>query len=195
MTTSSPRQRLDPDARRQQILSATARLLGDRPIEAVSTSEIAREAGVARGLLNHYYGTKRDLYLEVVRALTFVPDLGEIGTGSLRERAEAVITWMLDAATTRGRAWVAVAVHEGRQSDLEVRRILGEANDRAAHEILRGLGVEVSDQRHTYAIRALHCYGAMVKATALELIEGSSLTRPDAQCMLTETLLALVETF
>ena len=29
--------------------------------------------GVARGLLHHYFGTKRDLYLEVIRSVVRVP--------------------------------------------------------------------------------------------------------------------------
>src|SRR5947209_20620808 len=66
-------QRLDHDERRRQILLVARRLFSERNYDAVSTSEIAREAGVARGLLHHYFGTKRELYLEVVRNLMRMP--------------------------------------------------------------------------------------------------------------------------
>src|SRR5579884_1053591 len=66
-------QRLGQDVRRRQILECARRLFSERPYASVSTTEIAREAGVARGLLHHYFGSKRDLYLEVVRTLMRVP--------------------------------------------------------------------------------------------------------------------------
>ena len=48
-------------------------MFGEQPYATVQMAELAREAGVARGLLNHYFGTKRDLYVEVVRAMMIVP--------------------------------------------------------------------------------------------------------------------------
>ena len=57
-----------PDERGRQILAGARRLFGERPYAEVSTTEIARAADIARGLINHYFGTKRDLYLEVVHA-------------------------------------------------------------------------------------------------------------------------------
>jgi len=55
--------RLGADVRREQILTAAAKLFGERPYSAISTTELAEAAGVTRGLLHHYFGTKRDLYL------------------------------------------------------------------------------------------------------------------------------------
>ena len=56
--SSAPRwQRLEHDERRQQILACARKLFSERNYAAVSTSDIAREAGVARGsaapLLRH----------------------------------------------------------------------------------------------------------------------------------------------
>src|SRR5881227_4279375 len=73
-TVPAPRwQRLEHDERRRQILACARRLFSERNYASVSTSEIAKQAGVARGLLHHYFGTKRDLYLEVVRSLMRMP--------------------------------------------------------------------------------------------------------------------------
>src|SRR5947209_14590283 len=66
-------QRLDHDERRRQILACARRLFSERNYASVSTTEIAAEAGVARGLLHHYFGTKRDLYVEVVRSVMRMP--------------------------------------------------------------------------------------------------------------------------
>jgi AcrR family transcriptional regulator len=57
---------LEHDERRAQILACARRLFSERHYDAVPTEEIAREAGVARGLLHHYFGTKRELFLSVV---------------------------------------------------------------------------------------------------------------------------------
>src|ERR1700729_3007126 len=73
-TAPAPRwQRLDHDERRRQILACARRLFSERSYDAVSTTDLAAEAGVARGLLHHYFGTKRDLYLEVIRSLVRMP--------------------------------------------------------------------------------------------------------------------------
>ena len=54
------RQRLSTDARREQLLAAGAQLLATRPYEEVSIEEIAQAAGVSKGLLYHYFPTKKD---------------------------------------------------------------------------------------------------------------------------------------
>ena len=67
------RVRMDPDERRGQIVLVAARLFGERPYSEVSITDIAGEAGIARGLLHHYFGSKRELYLEVVRMAARAP--------------------------------------------------------------------------------------------------------------------------
>ncbi|HUS62629.1 MAG TPA: helix-turn-helix domain-containing protein, partial [Acidimicrobiales bacterium] len=69
------RVRLDYDERRQLILAAGRRLFCQRPYSEVSMADLAEAAGVARGLLHHYFGSKRDLYLAVMRELIQVPTI------------------------------------------------------------------------------------------------------------------------
>jgi AcrR family transcriptional regulator len=57
------RSRLDSDARREQLLSAGGELLGRRPFDEVSIEEIAEAAGVSKGLLYHYFPTKKEFVL------------------------------------------------------------------------------------------------------------------------------------
>ena len=106
---SAPRwRRLEPDERRAQILACARRLFGERHYEAVSTTELARESGVARGLINHYFGTKRELYLEVVRELMFVPEFAveKLAHGTLEQRVGASIDRFLSSSSaTRPCGW------------------------------------------------------------------------------------------
>lgn len=65
MTTS--RTRLSPDARRTQLLEIGSRLFADRPYDDVWIDEVADTAGVSRGLMYHYFSSKRDFFAAVVR--------------------------------------------------------------------------------------------------------------------------------
>ena len=67
MTTSSPRTRLAPAARRAQLLELGARLFATRSVDEISIDVLAEEAGVSRGLLYHYFGSKQDFRLAVIR--------------------------------------------------------------------------------------------------------------------------------
>jgi AcrR family transcriptional regulator len=98
MPTAPRWQRLERDERREQILACARRLFSERSYATVSTSEIAAAAGVARGLLHHYFGTKRELYLEVVRTMVGTPPtpIPRAGSGEHLEAAigEAADRWL-----------------------------------------------------------------------------------------------------
>lgn len=190
----NPRRRLEPDERREQILACGVRMFGERPYAAVSTTDLAKEAGVARGLINHYFGTKRDLYLAVVQKVAMVPeaDNAEIASGSIAERAEVAVDWLLGVVDQLGRTWVAVMGAEGIGDDPDVRRILDEADDAAAERVLDILGV--SGGRHRSELRAMvRAYGGMVKGAVREWVTQGSLTRRQVRILLTDSLVTLVE--
>ena len=84
MGRRAPRQRLTVDARREQLLGLGMELFSTRAYEEVWIEEIAERAGVSRGLLYHYFPTKRDFYVAVARAA--VEDVREVRT--LREERD-----------------------------------------------------------------------------------------------------------
>jgi len=185
--------RLEPDARREQILECAVRLFGERPYAAVSTTDIAREAGVARGLLNHYFGTKRDLYLEVVRKLvtiTEVPGADVAVRGALRSRVERSVDWFLDAVSVHGKTFVAVTGAEGVGSDPEIERIFAEADDAAARRVLELVGLPADVDEHRAVIRA---YGGLVKAAMREWIRDEALDRSAVRLLLARVLETIVK--
>lgn len=61
------RTRLSPDERRAQLIDLGVRMLAERPLEQISVEDIADEAGVSRGLLFHYFASKRDFHIAIVR--------------------------------------------------------------------------------------------------------------------------------
>lgn len=52
--------------KRQRILDATIREFAEKGYAKASTNSIVKEAGIAKGLLFHYFGTKKDLYLHAL---------------------------------------------------------------------------------------------------------------------------------
>jgi AcrR family transcriptional regulator len=194
VSAAEPRfRRLEPDARREQILACAVRLFGEHPYAAVSTTDIAAEAGVARGLLNHYFGTKRDLYLEVVRRIVLLPELDHAIaiTGPLPDRVEASVDWFLDTVSAHGKTFVAVTGAEGVGADPEIEQILAGADDLAARKVLETLGVpaDQDDPVHRALVRA---YGGLVKAAVREWVRQETLTREQVHLLLSQALITIV---
>jgi AcrR family transcriptional regulator len=190
---SPRRRRLEPDARREQILTCAVRLFGEKPYAAVSTTEIARETGVARGLLNHYFGTKRDLYLEVVRkmvTITEVPGADAEVTGPLRRRVERSVDWFLATVEVHATTFVAVTGAEGVGDDPEIERILAAADDAAARRVLELVGLPADVDEHRAVIRA---YGGLVKAAIREWIRDGTLDRAQVRSLLVRVLVTIVK--
>lgn len=64
---SARRTRLSPDERRAQLIGLGVQMLAERPLEQISVEDIAERAGVSRGLLFHYFGSKHDYHVAIVR--------------------------------------------------------------------------------------------------------------------------------
>src|SRR5277367_5761931 len=61
-----PRARLDVDERRAQLLALGLAMFSERSYDEVAVDDLARAAGVSKGLLYHYFPTKRDLYVAAI---------------------------------------------------------------------------------------------------------------------------------
>ncbi|SNS87936.1 TetR/AcrR family transcriptional regulator [Rhodococcoides kyotonense] len=61
------RTRMSPEERRAQLIALGTEMLSERPLEQVSVEDIADQAGVSRGLLFHYFSSKQDFHLAIVR--------------------------------------------------------------------------------------------------------------------------------
>lgn len=67
MTSTSGRIRMSPESRREQLLELGTRLLSTRTLDEISIEVLAEEAGISRGLLYHYFGSKQEFHVAVVR--------------------------------------------------------------------------------------------------------------------------------
>jgi AcrR family transcriptional regulator len=185
--------RLNPTDRREQILVCAMRLFEERSYTEVSTADIADAAGIGRPLIHHYFGTKRDLYLEVVRRFVFVPAVAVRGVakGTLEERIDASIERWMDVASRHRKLWLTTIFSEGPGRDREMEQILQHADEIAANRMIEALGLtESSDAATLHAV--MLAFGPMAKATSrLWLIEGT-FGRAQVHLLLTRTLRHLI---
>ncbi len=190
-------QRLEHDERRQQILACARRLFSQRNYDAVSTTDIAREAGVARGLLHHYFGTKRDLYLEVVRSLMRMPSnpVPEQAPGRGLESviSDSVERWLRMLERNRG-TWLAAIGARGLGRDRQVEAILDQAREEAAERLVGALQrcaaapVPAPDELRA----AMRSYSGFAEAASVEWLERRRLTRDQVQALLVRGFLSIV---
>ena len=187
-------QRLEHDERRRQILVVARKLFSERSYAAVSTSEIALQAGVARGLLHHYFGTKRELYLEVVRALVRMPSspvpLQRDG-GLEVVIGESVDRWLEMLGRNRG-TWLAAVGAQGLGRDVVVEAILDAAREQAVDRLIEAVepydAAGASDELRA-VVRA---YSGLAEAASLEWLHRHRLTREQVHTLLVRSFLTLV---
>ena len=122
------RVRLDTDERRAQLLALGKQAFAERTYDDVSIDDIARAAGISKGLLYHYFPTKRDLYVaglkeiatELVAKTQAIPrDLPPI------DRVKTGIDSYLDHVEAQAGGYIAL-MRGGIGSDPEVSRVIEE---------------------------------------------------------------------
>jgi AcrR family transcriptional regulator len=193
MSTPGPRyRRLDRDERQEQILSVARRMFTELPYADVSTTAIARETGVQRGLIHYYFGTKRELFLTVVKDLTAqvayeTPPIDE--DLELEEVVAVCVGLFLDAAEANATTWFAAVDAEGFGHDPELVRIAAKTRDATVKRMLQVLRIP----EPTDTLRAvLRTYSGLADLATREWLQQKSLTRPQIHTLLAAALLALI---
>lgn len=192
------RVRMDADARRAQILRAAGRLFADRPYSMVSVTDIADEVGIAKGLLHHYFGSKRELYLEVVRETASAPLMtvdraAEMGADSAAAGAfERGVDGFLMLIDQRPERWLNSVTVGGAEGDDEVASILDESREVIADQTIAALGL--ADQADDPVLRALvRSYGGFVQELTVEWLARGRLSREQVRTAMVTALPLLIE--
>jgi len=187
--------RMSATDRREQIIACAMRLFEQKSYSDVSTAEIASEAGIGRPLIHHYFGTKRELYLEVVRRLSYVPAtaISNIPDGSLEERIDASIERWLAVAWRHRKMWLSTITMETSGRDRAVEQILQQADDIAAERMLEAIGLAGDTDDHKKLHSMVRAFGGMARVASRLWLVDQSLTREEVHAMLTRTLLCIVK--
>jgi AcrR family transcriptional regulator len=183
--------RLESDERRAQILTCARRLFSAHHPGEVSLARVAGEAGVTRGLLHHYFGTKRGLYLEVVRSMVSPPPalLEDMPVGDRETVLSHAVDLFLDAVRANRETWLATVGAQGFGRDAEVEGVLEEAREATAARVIELVGARPSAQLRA-AIRA---YAGFAEAASVDWLQRRRLTRAQIHALLLGTLVALVD--
>lgn len=130
--------RLQVDERRRQLLARATELFATHGYDELSMAKIAREAGVSKPLLYHYFPNKRELF-EAVLGQAAEEHLTRIRTDETLPPVE-----QLTAALTAFLAWI--DDNKGAYEKLmrsagipEVRELIDRVREDTAQQILRGL--------------------------------------------------------
>jgi AcrR family transcriptional regulator len=188
------RVRLDYDERRQLILDAARRLFCQRPYSEVSMADLAASAGVARGLLHHYFGSKRDLYLAVMRELIQVPTIPLPDDASLdaRELWDASVEGWMRLIESNRELWLTAVGAGGTGRDPELEEILDEARELTALRAIEALGLDVAHAPDEL-LALVRGYGGLAQEITREWLERDRLSREQTSALLRTALPALLD--
>lgn len=190
--TTPARTRLNVDERRAQLLELGMRLFGTRSYDEVSIDAIAEEAGVSKGLLYHYFGSKRAFYLATVthaagQLLQSLAAIGSAQTGPARARAG--LAAYLDFVEEHGHAYSAM-VSGGIGADPEVAALLETTRAAIVQQILSDVGL--TETRPTFELAMRHYIGG-VEATALDWHARRHIDRDTMLAFLVEQIRSTLE--
>lgn len=187
----TPRTRLDPDARRAQLVALGLRMLSTRPLDKVAIDDIAAEAGISRGLLFHYFPTKRDFHVAVARAaaadLLARTDIG--GELPPIQRLRANVEAFVDHVTANRDAYIAF-IRGSSGGDPQLLEVYEDTRRAFTDRVLDGLGLTAPyPDRLRLAVRG---WVAFTEEVTVDWLSRGSLDRDEVVDLIDEALLALV---
>lgn len=179
-------ERLDAAARRAQLLDLGVRLFSERPYDDFSMDDVAEMAGVSKGLIYHYFPTKRAFYMEALRAAVAEmtrltePAPGQSAEEALHSGLDAYLVYVQEHAL----AYRAI-LRGGIGSDPDVAAIADGFREVVYTRILAFSGVEDPPPALRIALRG---WIGLVEAASLEWGTNDELGREDLIELLTAQL-------
>src|SRR5262245_42893956 len=192
--TSPKYHRLDPGQRREQILDAANALFAERAYDEVSIEDIAGAAGVTRGLVHHYFGGRKDVYIGLLERLGAEREerLRQPQGRSARARVADTVTRWLDWTETNRTIWLATMSHGEDIADPDVRRVVTDLVQRAV-ALLATYHADIAEDspRLRYA---LECWTGLNRTATRRWLHGEA-TREATHELLASTLEHVLRTF
>jgi len=184
------RSRLSTDVRREQLVALGIEIFSDRPFDEVSIDDIAAAAGISKGLLYHYFPSKRDFYVAVIRSAADEMQALTEPDPALppRERLAAALERYLEYVETHARGYATV-LRAGIGSDPAVAHIVEEVRGAMVERLLADLPVAAGADPPPPALRvAVRGWVGFVEAASLDWLEHRGLGRADLREMLVAAL-------
>jgi AcrR family transcriptional regulator len=186
--------RLDNDERRAQLLQLARKAFSDRSYDDVSIDDLAREAKISKGLLYHYFPTKRDLYVAGLREIA-----DELVQRVTIERAElapidrvrAGLDAYLDHIQQHSRAFVSL-MRGGIGSDPEVATVVEDVRKRLTDNFLEQTPLAkmlAGDVKFQTAVKG---WIGFVEAATIDWCANPRMTRDELRDLLAQILLPIM---
>lgn len=185
------RVRLDVDERRHQLLELGLELFGEMNYDEVAIDDIAERASISKGLLYHYFGSKRGYYVATIRhgAGRLLDTTEPDPSLSQEARAEEGIANYLVFVEARASAYLAL-MRSGIGTDPEVLEILEETREVIVRRILvEGAGIPEPSALQRLALRG---WVGSVEAVALDWLERRQVPRDTVVTLLRGLLWATI---
>lgn len=186
--------RLENDQRRAQLLALAKRAFSEQSYDEVSIDDLAAEARISKGLLYHYFPTKRDLYIaglteiadELVAAITAVPD-DVVPLERVRMGLDAYLGYVME----HSRPFVSL-MRGGIGSDPEVAQVVEGVRTRLFQRFLSGspfAGMVAGDPKFELAVRG---WIGFVEAVSIDWCANPRLNRLELRELLTQILFEIM---
>jgi AcrR family transcriptional regulator len=178
--------RLHVDERRRQLLELGARLFATHSYAELSMAKIAREAGISKALLYHYFPSKQDFFVatlqqgaeEIARRTEPDPDLPpfEAIAGSL----DAFLGWIEENETAYRKLMESVG------NVPEVKALIDEIRDRTSARILEGVTGGAAPSPKLRAVTRAWLW--FIDGVILDWLEHRDLSRAEVRDLLLSSL-------
>ena len=167
---NSVSERWTSDDRRKQLIRIGLMMLRTQPIHELSIDAVAGQAGISRGLLFHYFPSKRDYYVAVISAAgrrllrVTKPDESLPPDQQLRE----MLTQFVAFITRRRTAYISFVRGAAGGDDFAV-EVYDETRAGLTKRILTYLGTpEVADEPASREYMRVHAWLAYTEDLAIE---------------------------
>ena len=178
--------RLNVDERRRQLLEEGARLFATHSYADLSMARIAREAGISKALLYHYFPSKQNFFVATLQqgaeeiARRTEPDPGLPPFEALAGSLEGYLGWVDDNEVAYRR------LMEGAGSVPEVKDLVDGIRDATSARILAGIGAgDPPPPRLRAAARAWLWF---MDGAILDWLEHRDMTRAELRDLLLGSL-------
>ncbi|WP_433575758.1 TetR/AcrR family transcriptional regulator [Nocardia brasiliensis] len=173
----STRRRLSPDARRQVLLDAGARLFAERAYDAVLMEDVAAAAGVSRALLYRHFPSKRELFAGVYEqaANQLLIDTHLDRDAPLAEQLAAGLTTHFDYFEANAHS--VLAANRVLAEDPTIQAIIAGELGELRRRLLEALGVE--EPVRTQVSSVLLSWLTFVRVLTVEWLENQHYSRAE----------------
>jgi AcrR family transcriptional regulator len=178
------------------LLQLARKAFSDRSYDDVSIDDLAREAKISKGLLYHYFPTKRDLYVaglreiagELIERCTNIPrDLPPI------DRVRAGIDAYLDHISQTRAAFVSL-MRGGIGSDPEVAQVVEGVRKRLADEFLEQTPFAAMLSKDVRFQTLVRGWIGFVESVSIDWCANPRLSREELRELLTSILFSIITT-